>query len=67
MTNTIVTLVKSIAIALAMLHYGHPVHTVTVPKPAHSAAYYRAHPCAAGHPPVSPDWGVCVGTEFRAS
>jgi hypothetical protein len=48
-----------ILLILALLHTHHTavVHAVN----------YKLYPCAKGHPPVSPDWGACIGTNFRPS
>lgn len=48
---------------IAGLHH-HSQHAVTVAK---TVTNYALHPCAAGHPPVSPDQGACQGTKFIAS
>jgi hypothetical protein len=56
-------MIHVIVLTVALLlghHHGHPVHApVTV--------NYSLTPCAPGHPPVSPDFGACIGTAFIAS
>jgi hypothetical protein len=62
-----ITALKVLLVTMALFSghaHGGPVHAG---PPAHSAAYYKLYPCAPGHPPVSPDWGMCRGTEFIPS
>jgi len=60
-------LLRSVLLTCALIcghHHGQPVH---VRPPVTHSVNYALYPCAAGHPPVSPDFGACIGTLFIAS